>query len=106
MAWPKAFPNADHLKAADPQWRSIPGRPGIYTHDDNPAQEVEIILYQCPECGEERQTMHSVSPAFGIASQAARQEHSTCLSGHQMVPITLAESNLGIPTGRRRQTFD
>jgi hypothetical protein len=109
MSWPKNFPNADHhngqpLQPDHPQWRPVPGRPGVYIHDDVPTQEVEIIIYQCLICQHEQQTVFSLGStttalAAGIiheiASVEARTYHSTCPMGHSMNKVSLEQSKHG-----------
>jgi hypothetical protein len=108
MSWPKAFPNPDHilgrpLTPADPQWRSVNGKPGIYIHDDAPGVDVEIILHQCVDCGHERQTMFSLSASHGKATAEDRLAHSTCPDCLKpLAAITLAQSNLGKDPHRPR----
>lgn len=103
--WPKNFPNPDFfgstgrpLLPTDPQWRPVAGKSGIYIHDDVPTQEVEIILFQCPVCEHEQQTMHSVSVLHGLATAIGRKDHSTCPNcpnEQKLKPINLEQSKLG-----------
>jgi hypothetical protein len=83
-----AFPNPDHVKSEDPQWRPVASKPDVWVHDDKPDQEVEIIAYECGSCRDaagqpvRRLTYHGVTHdpdrGYHAATPEEREEHATC----------------------------
>lgn len=81
-------PNPNYISADHPQWRPVPGKPGIWVHDDQPDQEVEIIHYECQSCTKANGNpidsivyhgvTHDPERGFHAATDEERGQHATC----------------------------
>ena len=104
-----AFPNADwQVERNAPRWHPVAGKPDVFTHDDKPTCEVEIVAVACVYCGSSWVAMHAVcmcpdhqlvaadehandatkrSAVHAERDEARRAAHETCC-GQRMLRLT------------------